>query len=239
LTSSAPIAEHPPPTPPKAVVLPSNSPGLLRVDGIGSEYSHGTSASQDISESPDHAGAIGRTTVTEPSLPQPTPVLSSPTNNDVREASSNSNLVVSRFGDRGHPEAERSHDGNRNDVTPPPAYAPAVTPSVAEEGPSANTGRERERVSPRTSPSAPIRTHQSERLDPIQPSLSLTPSMSIPSTHTHRSSNAAPTPAAQSTQWRAEIASPSAPVETAPQHGNVININIYASNFPNGGASSC
>jgi hypothetical protein len=80
-----------------------NSPGLLPVDETGSEHSRGTSESRDISKSPDYAGAIGRTTVTEPSPPQPTPVLPSPTINDVSEAPSNRNLAVSSSGDRGHP----------------------------------------------------------------------------------------------------------------------------------------
>jgi hypothetical protein len=79
LTSPAPIDKQSPRAPPKAVVSPLN--------GTGSEYGRGTGASRDFSESPDYAGAIGRTTVTAPSLSQPTPVLSSPTNNDVREAS--------------------------------------------------------------------------------------------------------------------------------------------------------
>jgi hypothetical protein len=94
------------------------------------------------------------------------------------------------------PRAE--HSGSMDDV--PPAYVPAVTPPtpVAEDGPSTSTGRERERMSPHTSPTVPIRTHQPERLDPMHPPLSLHPSLSR--NNSHRSSNAAPTSAASSTE---------------------------------------
>jgi hypothetical protein len=129
------------------------------------------------------------------------------------------------------PQEERSD--STDDVPPPPPYAPKVTPPtpVAEEGPLTGTGRERERTSPRTSPTVPIRTHQPERLDPMQAPLSLYPSLSR--NDSHRSSNAAPASAASSTEvprGQAKdarlVAQPETvvPIENEPPKQNVINI---------------
>jgi hypothetical protein len=88
-----------------------------------------------------------------------------------------------------------------DDGSPPPAYVPrAVSPTlVAKEGPSGGTGIKSGGMSPRTSPTASIRTHQPERRDPMQlPSdLAPTPSRGY-STQTHQSGNAAPASAALS-----------------------------------------
>ena len=89
-----------------------------------------------------------------------------------------------------------------DDVLSLPPYTPKVTPPtpVAEEGPSASTGRERERVPPLTPPTAPTRTHEPARREPMQLPSGLAPS--LPRSHsarTHRSSDAAPSSAAPST----------------------------------------
>lgn len=117
------------------------------------------------------------------------------------------------------PRAERND--SMDDTPPPYTYASTVTPPtpVAEEGPLTGTGRETGRMSPHTSPTAPVRTHQPERRDPMQLPSGLTPSLSRShSTQTYRSSNAAPASAAPSTadpRGQAKEAIPKAQPEPA------------------------
>ena len=94
-----PAVAHRPPTPPKATVARSNSPGLLRAVLSGSEYNHGSSESRDNSESLDPAVPIGGTAVTGPSLTPPPQALLLPLNSIARGNTSTSSLVASSSDD--------------------------------------------------------------------------------------------------------------------------------------------
>lgn len=115
-------------------------------------------------------------------------------------------------------------------VLPPPPYTPKVTPPtpVAEEGPSASTGRERGGMSPLTSPDALTRTHQPEHRDPMQLPSGLNPNLSRShSTRTHRSGNATPSsvaPSTADTRGRTKEARQAEHQQDEPQRHNVVNI---------------
>jgi hypothetical protein len=113
-----------------------------------------------------------------------------------------------------------------DDGSPLHAYVPKAVPPtpVEEEGPSVGTGimSGPGGMSPRTSPTAPIRTLQPEHRDLMQLPSGLTPSLSRGhSTQTHQSSNAAPAPAAPSTA-------------DSPPKENITNVFCCGSNLVSG-----
>ena len=99
IPSPVPTAAHRPPTPPKAAVAPSNSPGPLRAVLSGSEYNHGRSEFRDNSESLGPAVPISGTAVTGPSLTPPPQALLLPPNNIGRGNASTSSLAASSSDD--------------------------------------------------------------------------------------------------------------------------------------------
>ena len=108
------------------------------------------------------------------------------------------------------PHVERSD--TTYDVPLPPSYASKATPPtpVAEEVPSASTGKEKERMSPLTSPTALIRSYLPGRPDWMQ-TLDFTRSLlGNPFTLTHWSSNAAHVRATQQSTSILEEQEPSA-----------------------------
>jgi hypothetical protein len=90
--SSVPIAEHSPPTPPKAVL---SSPSRLRSDRTDSEYNQSPIKSRDRTELIDSAVAGKIAVAGATSLTPPPPAFLHPLKDTVRRKSSNSSLAVS------------------------------------------------------------------------------------------------------------------------------------------------